>query len=115
MKRISIFLGIAMVCASIGWAAHSAANPTEPRLSNYVPAGPLLYLEAKDFSSLLGEWNSSGQKKQWVKSSNYEVFSRSRLFLRLNDAGRQFAAAAGLPPDMNFLAEVAGTRSVLAL
>ena len=115
MKRISIFLGIAMVCASIGWAAHSAANPTEARLSNYVPAGPLLYLEAKDFSSLLGEWNSSGQKKQWVKSSNYEVFSRSRLFLRLNDAGRQFAAAAGLPPDMNFLAEVAGTRSVLAL
>jgi hypothetical protein len=115
MKRISVFLGIAVVCAGIGWAAHSTANPTEARLSNYVPAGPLLYLEAKDFSSLLADWNSSGQKRLWVKSSNYEVLSRSRLLLRLNDAGSQFATAAGLPPDMNFLADIAGTRSVLAL
>jgi hypothetical protein len=115
MKRISIFLGIAMVCAGIGWAAHSTANPTEARLSNYVPAGPLLYLEAKDFSSLLADWNSSGQKRLWIKSSNYEVLSRSRLLLRLNDAGSQFATAVGLPPDMNFLADIAGTRSVLAL
>ena len=115
MKRICIFLGIAMVWAGIVWAAHSVAAPTEPRFSKFVPAGPLLYLEAKNFSSLLKEWNSSGQKKQWVKSSNYEVFARSRLFLRLDGAGRQFAAAAGLPPDMNFLADVAGTHSVLAL
>jgi hypothetical protein len=115
MKRIFIFLGIAMVCAGIGWAAHPASNPADPRLSNYVPAGPLLYLEAKDLSSLLADWNSSTQKQQWVKSSNYEVFSRSRLLLRLNDAGSQFAAAAGLPPDMNFLAAIAGTRSALAL
>jgi hypothetical protein len=115
MKRICIFLGIAMVWAGIVWAAHSVSAPTEPRFSKFVPAGPLLYLEAKDFSSLLKEWNSSGEKKQWVKSSNYEVFARSRLFLRLDGAGRQFAAAAGLPPDMNFLADVAGTHSVLAL
>ena len=31
------------------------------------------------------------------------MFSRSRLFLRLKDASDQFTAAAGLPPDMNFL------------
>jgi hypothetical protein len=68
-----------------------------------VPAGSLLYLEAKDFSSLLGDWNSSPQKRQWLQSDNYEVFSRSRLFLRLKGASDQFAAAAGLPPDMNFL------------
>jgi len=72
-------------------------------------------MEAKDFSSLLADWNASGQTKQWLKSSNYVVFSRSRLFLRLNGAGEQFAAAAGLPPDMNFLSQVAGTRSAVAL
>ena len=49
------------------------------------------------------------------RSSNYEVFSRSRLLLRLNDAGKQFAAAAGLPPDMNFMSQVAGSESALAL
>ena len=117
MKRTAIFslLLTALFCAGIVWAAYQAAAPSLTPLSKYVPAGPLLYLEAKDFSSLLADWNSSQQKKQWVKSSNYEVFSRSRLFLRLEGAGDQFAAAAGLPPDMNFLSQVAGTRSAVAL
>lgn len=115
MKRIGIFFAIALVCAGIGWAAYQAALPPEPPLSKYVPAGSLLYLEAQDFSSLLADWNSSAEKKQWIATSNYEVFSRSRLFLRLKGASDQFAAAAGLPPNMNFLSQVAGTRSVLAL
>ena len=115
MKRTSIFLLSALLCAGIGWAAYQAAARSEPPLSKYVPAGPLLYLQAQDFSALLADWNASPQKKQWVESSNYEVFSRSRLFLRLHGAGNQFAAAAGLPPDMNFLSEIAGTRSALAL
>jgi hypothetical protein len=116
MKRIAIVLCVAVVSAGIGWAAYrAAAAPSEAPLSKYVPAGPLLYLEAKDFSSLLRDWNSSPQKQQWIQSSSYEVFSRSRLFLRLKGAGDQFAAAAGLPPDMNFLSQVSGEHSVLAL
>jgi hypothetical protein len=117
MKRTAIFslLLTALFCAGIVWADYQAAAPSVTPLSKYVPAGPLLYLEAKDFSSLLADWNSFPQKKQWVKSSNYEIFSRSRLFLRLDGAGDQFAAAAGLPPDMNFLSQVAGTRSAVAL
>ncbi len=115
MKHIAIYLLVLFACAGIGVAAYRAATPSTPPLSRYVPAGPLLYLEAKDFSSLLSDWNSSTQKKQWVTSANYDVFSRSRLFLRLKGAGDQFAAAAGLPPDMNFLSQVAGEHSVLAL
>ena len=64
---------------------------------------------------MLSDWNGSPQKQQWVKSSNYEVFSRSRLFIRLNGAGDEFKAAAGLPPDMNFLTQVAGKQSALAI
>jgi hypothetical protein len=115
MKRIVVFLVVAIVCAGIGWAAYPGTSPAEAPLSKYAPAGPLLYLEAKDFSALLADWNSSPQRKQWIESSNYEVFSRSRLFLRLKGAGSQFAAAAGLPPDSNFLSQVAGARSALAL
>jgi len=115
MKRIAIVICVALVGAGIGWAAYRAAAPPSVPLSKYVPAGPLLYLEAKDFASLLHDWNSSPQKAQWIQSSSYEVFSRSRLFLRLNGAGDQFAAAAGLPPDMDFLSQVAGERSALAL
>ncbi len=115
MKRFFIFSGIAVTCAAIGWITYLAAAPAPPPLSKYVPAGPLVYLEANDFSALLSDWNSSPQKKQWLTSDNYEVFSRSRLFLRLKGASDQFAAAAGLPPDMNFLSQVAGERSVFAL
>jgi len=114
MKRIALIVSIALASAGIVWGAYEAAAPSTP-LSHYVPAGPLLYLEAKDFSSLLDDWNSSSQKRQWIQSDNHEVFSRSRLFLRLSGASDQFAAAAGLPPDMNFLSQVAGGPSALAL
>ena len=106
---------IAAVSVGLGWTAYQATAAAEPPLSRYVPSGSLLYLQAKDFSSLLADWNRSPQKAEWLGSSNYEVFSRSRLFLRLRDAGKQFATAAGLPPDMNFLSQVAGSQSALAL
>jgi hypothetical protein len=115
MKRAAILLLLSVASIGASWAAFQALAPEEPPLSRYVPAGSLLYLQAKDFSALLGDWNGSLQKASWVKSKNYEVYSRSRLFLRLEGAGKQFAAAAGLPPDMNFLTKVAGTQSALAL
>jgi hypothetical protein len=97
MKRVAIIicaaLCVALTGAGIGWAAYRAAAPAPQPLSKFVPAGPLLYMEAKDFSSLLSDWNSSPQKQQWMQSDNYEVFSRSRLFLRLKGASDQFAAA----------------------
>jgi hypothetical protein len=115
MKPLWIIFVSAAASVALGWAAYQATDPPQPALSTYMPAGALLYLEAKDFSGLVSDWNSSPQKRIWVESSNYEVFSRSRLFLRLKGAGDQFAAAAGLPPDMNFLTQVAGNRSALAL
>ncbi len=115
MKRGAFLLLVALVCAGIGRAAFRAGAAPEAALSKYVPAGALLYLEAKDFSSLLNDWNSSAQKKAWIQSDNYQVFSRSRLFLRLKGAGEQFAVAAGLPPDMDFLSQIAGEHSALAI
>jgi len=117
MKRLVTFLLIAVACCGAAWSVFQTANPILPEkpLSQYVPAGPLLYIEAKDFSSLLGQWNASLEKQQWSASTSYHVFSESRLFLRLKGAGDQFAAAGGLPPDMKFLSEVAGDHSALAL
>jgi hypothetical protein len=115
MKRAAILLLVSVASIGASWAAFQALAPEPPPLSRYVPAGSLLYLQAKDFSALLGDWNASAQKASWVNSKNYEVYSRSRLFLRLQGASQQFAAAAGLPPDMNFLTQVAGTQSAIAL
>jgi hypothetical protein len=115
MKFVSILLVVALTTGLLGWGAFQGAAPAPVALSKFVPAGALLYLEAKDFSGLLSDWNSSPQKRAWVQSVNYQVFSRSRLFLRLKGAGDQFAAAAGLSPDMNFVSQSAGGRSALAL
>ena len=115
MKRIAAFLLLTIACAGAGWAIYQAAVPAPPPLSKYVPAGPLLYLEAQDFASLLTDWNASPEKARWTPGTSYDVFSQSRLFLRLKAAGDQFAAAGGLPPDMNFLSQVAGDRSALAI
>jgi hypothetical protein len=115
MKRAILLLCIATIGFGVALAAYRPFASEQPPLSRYAPAGALLYLEAKDFSSLLSAWNSSREKRQWVSSANYQVFSRSRLFFRLGGASDQFAAAAGLPPDMNFLSQVAGSQSALAL
>lgn len=115
MKRVIVFLFIAVACAAVGWRAFQIGAPPAQPLSKFVPAGPMLYIEAKNFSTLLADWNRSPERQAWLASTSYEVFSRSRLFLRLKGASDQFAVAAGLPPDMKFLLEVAGDRSALAL
>jgi hypothetical protein len=118
MKCILLLLLLSIASLGGAWAAYQTVAPPVPAaapLSRYVPAGSLLYLQAKDFSALLADWNTSPEKRQWLLSSNYEVFSRSRLFLRLQDAATEFENAAGLPPNMNFVAQVLGTESALAL
>ena len=77
MRKIGIVLLMAGVSMGLGWAAYQAAATPKVPLSSYVPSGALLYLQAKDFSALLAEWNRSPEKQAWMASSNYEVFSRS--------------------------------------
>jgi hypothetical protein len=90
------------------------AAPAAQPLTAMLPQGALLTIEAKDFSGVLQHWNDSPEKQAWLKSDNYQAFSRSRLFSRLGDAQNDFARAAGLPPDGGFLSEVAGRQSVFA-
>ena len=116
MKRVTILVLIAAACIGVSWGAYQAVtSPPEPALSRYFPSGALLYLQAKDFSSLLSRWDNSDENRLWLKSTNFEVFSRSRLFLRLKDANTEFSKAAGVPTDANLLRQVAGKQSALAI
>ncbi len=115
MKRhtlwILCFLSVALAVTPQGQAPQVAGTS----LAKLMPAGPLLYVESADFAALLQDWNSSAEKQNWLASDNYQVFSRSRLFLRLQEAQEEFAVAAGAPPDMALLESVAGSESGLAL
>jgi len=119
MKRIAaLFIVVLLVVAA--WAAYQTASQSlarqpQPSLARLMPQDALLFLEARDFGTLLGEWNSSPQKQLWLNTDNHEVFSRSRLFLRLKQAQDEFASAAGLAPDTTFLNDVAGDQSALGV
>jgi hypothetical protein len=115
MKRHTLwlfcFLSVALAVTPQG----KPPSSTGLDLARLMPAGPLLYTESPDFAALLGDWNGSAEKKAWLGSDDYQVFSRSRLYLRLKEAQEEFAVAAGAPPDMPLLESIAGSQSALAL
>jgi hypothetical protein len=109
-------LRITLPLVLAGFAVWALVQAPAPRsVAGYLPAGPLLVLEASDFAALVRDWNGSAEKRQWLASANFEVFSRSRLYQRLGDAQQEFAAAAGFPPDMSLIDSAAGGESALAL
>ena len=95
-------------------ALEQAIKP-KPELPALLPEGALLSIEARDFSSLLHDWNTSEEKRAWLVSDNHAAFSNSRLFTRLSQAQDEFSAAAGLPADDSLLEKVAGKESCLGL
>jgi hypothetical protein len=109
---ILLALGCGVVFA-IG--ALEQALKAKPELPALLPEGALLSIEARDFSSLLRDWNTSEEKRAWLTSDNYSAFSNSRLFGRLSQAQNEFSAAAGLPTDADLLNRVAGRESCLGL
>lgn len=92
----------------------NAQNEDARPISELMPPGALLYLEAKDFRALLNDWNSSSEKSRWLKGANYSVLSESRLVQRLSQAEGEFANVAGIPLGMPTINELAGDRSGFA-
>jgi hypothetical protein len=114
MRRSIIIAAGILSGTLIAWI-FAQVHAAPPPIADIVPAGPLLYLHANDLAGLLHDWNGSHQKAAWLKSANHEVFSQSRLFLRLSQASDEFEGAAGLPPNMDLLQSAAGSDSALAL
>jgi hypothetical protein len=58
-------LGLLVLClgGAIGWSLFRPQAAPAHSLDQIVPEGSLLYIEAKDFSSLLKDWTSSA----WAK------------------------------------------------
>jgi hypothetical protein len=112
MKRKLMIVGAVVLAAGVYWAIAQAGPKPLPTI---FPTGALVYLEAKDFSSLVADWDRSGEKNTWLQSANYEAFSRSALFLKLGQAQTDFATAAGVSPDYALLKSVAGANSAIAI
>ena len=112
-KQALLGSAAALVFAATAWV-QTAPGPSES-LSGFLPEGALLALEARDFSGSLAAWEASPERSAWLASDNFQDFSRSKLYLRLQDAQAEFTAAAGLSPDWNLLRGVAGAETVVGL
>ncbi len=113
MKKTLLIATGLFSLASLAWMQ---VNQTDRRVaSTLIPAGPLIYLEAKDFHSLLAEWNQSGVKRAWLTSANYRVFSNSNLFQKLDALYQEYAVVAGFLPGLPGTLELAGRESALGL
>ncbi|MGP8253736.1 MAG: hypothetical protein ACLQHF_17035 [Terracidiphilus sp.] len=114
VRKIAIGGAVFAAALAAGSALQSALAPARS-MAAWMPSGAQLYFESPDFAGLLHDWNTSREKELWLKSDNYEVFSRSRLFGRLGDAQGEFAGVAEQQPDLAFLNQIAGKESALAL
>lgn len=113
LRRVLVVIAAIALSAAGVFAAYQMNQPQAPALAELMPEGALLYLECPDFHSLLTDWEGSAEKRAWLASDDYAVFSRSRLFGRLAQAQAEFATAAGFPSNMRVIDQIAGKQSAL--
>ena len=115
MKKNLLRAGIGLGGVCVAVLLSQVGQPAPPKLSEFVPAGPVLYLEAKDFAALLSNWRASQVREHWLSSADYSAFSQSHLFMRLDEVYKDYAGGAGFAPDASMLQSIAGSESALAL
>jgi hypothetical protein len=111
-KALFITAGI-LALATLAWL--QVVQPARPALASFMPAGPMIYVEATDFHSLLNQWNQSGVKSAWLASANYRVFSNSNLLQKLQGLYEEYGKVAGFLPGLAGTLEIAGGQSALGL
>ena len=111
MRAHTVVIGLLVAGAAL-WL-HAQLSDTRT-VASLLPAGALLYLEAKDFHRILSQWNGSSEKKSWLGSRNFQQLSVSRLIERLSQAQGEVESIAGIPVNMDFTDQVAGSRSGFA-
>jgi hypothetical protein len=111
-KTLWIVAGV-LAFGTLAWVQVNQPGPRP--LASLIPAGPMIYIEAKDFHAVLDEWNQSGVKRAWLASANYRVFSNSNLLQKLQGVYQEYGAVAGFLPGVPGTLEIAGSQSALGL
>ncbi|MEK6302883.1 MAG: hypothetical protein AABO41_19405 [Acidobacteriota bacterium] len=106
-------VGSAVVIKSDGQQARPMAE--QLKLAGVMPRGAMLYVQAADLSALMKRWLGSPVRDQFYKSPSFATFSKSRIYLKLEERKKDFEAALGFGLDENRLAELAGGASAVAI
>jgi hypothetical protein len=118
MKITRAIVVVAIVVAAL-WHS-SDGQPQRPvseqlRLAGAMPRGALVYVQARDLSTLMKTWTASTVRNKFYASPSYTAFSKSRVFLKFQDRRADFEKALGFGIDESRLAELAGGASAVAI
>ena len=105
---------LAAISATL-WLLAQAVAPAPKPAMDLMPAGAVLYIEARNFGKLLADYNASPEKKSWIQSSNYQALLRSHLITRLVESKKAYLEAASLPETAPLLDSIAGNESAIAI
>ncbi|MBN1755545.1 hypothetical protein JW877_04945 [bacterium] len=87
------------------------ANP----LSSYVPGEPLLYLELRDLTDFIEDIKQAEVRKEYQESANFQDFTHSKLYLKLQDRFKELSALSELKIDLEFLGSLGSGPTGFAL
>jgi hypothetical protein len=118
MKPMEVMLLIAVAVATVviksdGQQARPIAE--QLKLAGVMPRGAMLYIQAADLSVLMKRWIASPVRAQFYKSASFTAFSKSRIYLKLEERKKDFETALGFGLDENRLAELAGGASAVGI
>ncbi|HKV40208.1 MAG TPA: hypothetical protein VJX67_13425 [Blastocatellia bacterium] len=85
------------------------------KLASIMPRGALVYLQAHDLSALMKTWMASPVRDQFYKSPSFDTFSKSRIYVKLQNREADFEKAIGFSMDEGRLKELAGGASAIAI
>ena len=86
----AILLG-ALLHQSDGQQARPLAE--QLRLAGVMPRGAMLYVQARDLSAIMKRWMASPVRTQFYKSPSFSAFSKSRIYIKLQDRKSDFETA----------------------
>jgi hypothetical protein len=113
MKKKLWIAGALLLPVSVWLGAQVAGQ--KKALAEIMPANAMLYVEAKNFSALVSDWNASAEKKAWLASGTYQSYLRSKLALRLEEVQKAYADGVGISPNYALIENVAGGESGVAV
>jgi hypothetical protein len=110
-----LVLSLAIALTSASDAQQARPLSEQLRHASLMPGGAMLYIQSGDLNALMRRWIASPVRAAYYKSPSFKAFSKSHVYLKLEQRKKDFESALGFGLDESRLAELAGGPSAVAL